>query len=294
MITVWGNLLVISSVCHFKQLHTPTNILILSLAVADICVGVFVMPLYFLWLIESCWIFGSTMCAFYTLIAFHLTSTSVHNVALIAVDRYMALSNPFLYSKRVTVNLGIVVASLNWLFSFGYNFALLYDNGFFTTSFTLCPSECLIIVNEIWFFVDLVVVFAIPCSVMFVLYLKIFAIARKHTNAIRAANTQGNPNNKHTHNVPKRSERKAAKVLGILVSVFLLCLVPYYMCASMAASIQSDILNDVINSLLVLFYLNSMFNPVIYALFYPWFKKSMKLILTRRVCTKDSSLIQVK
>ncbi|XP_063078635.1 trace amine-associated receptor 13c-like [Engraulis encrasicolus] len=252
------------------------------------------MPLYFLRLIESCWIFGSTVCPFYNLITFHLTSTSVHNVALIAVDRYMALSNPFLYSKIVTVNLGIVVASLNWLFSFGYNFALLFDNGFFTTSLTLCPSKCLIIVNEMWAFVDLVIVLVLPCSTMFVLYLKIFAIARKHADAIRAANTQGNPNNRHTHNVPKRSERKAAKVLGILVSVFLLCLVPYYMCSLMAGSIPSDIFSDVTNYTGILFCLNSMLNPVIYALFYPWFQKSMKLILTQHVCTKDSSLMQVK
>ncbi|XP_063078636.1 trace amine-associated receptor 13c-like [Engraulis encrasicolus] len=252
------------------------------------------MPLQFVWFIESCWMFSTTICAFFNFMSFHLTSASVHNVALIAVDRYMALSNPFLYSKIVTVNLGIVVASLNWLFSFGYNFALLYDNGFFTTSLTLCPSECLIIVNEMWAFVDLVVVFVLPCSVMFVLYLKIFAIARKHANAIRAANTQGNPNNRHTHNVPKRSERKAAKVLGILVSVFLLCLVPYYICSFMADSIPSYIFNDVMNYMSALLYLNSMFNPVIYALFYPWFQKSMKLILTRRVCTKDSSLMQVK
>ncbi|KAL2082523.1 hypothetical protein ACEWY4_022341 [Coilia grayii] len=261
IITVCGNLLVITSVCHFRQLYTPTNILILSLAVADIFVGVFVMPLQFIWLIESCWFFGTTVCAFFNFMSFHLTSASVHNVALIAVDRYLALSNPFFYSKKITMNLIITVASLNWLFSFGYNFALLYCNGFFTHSLTLCPSECLIAVNEIWAFVDLVVVFVLPCSVMIILYLKIFAIARRHANAIRAANSQGNPNAKQ-HNVPKRSERKAAKVLGILVSVFLLCLVPYYICSFMADSIQNDIFNDVLNYMSALLYLNSLFNPI--------------------------------
>ncbi|XP_031437652.2 trace amine-associated receptor 13c-like [Clupea harengus] len=294
IITVFGNLLVITSVCHFKQLHTPTNVLILFLAVTDFFVGIFVMPLQFIWLIESCWFFGTTVCAFFNFVSFHLTCASVHIVALIAVDRCMALSSPFFYSNKITANLFVIVASLNWVFSMAYNFALLYSNGFFTHALTLCPYDCLIIVNEIWSWVDFVVVFVLPCSIMIILYLIIFAIAKRHANAIRAANNQGNPNAGKNDHVPKRSERKAAKVLGILVSVFLLCVVPYYIASVIPGSINTQLFNDVLNYTSALLYLNSLFNPIIYALFYPWFKKSMKLILRCRVCSPDSSLMNVK
>ena len=287
--TVCGNLLVIISVYHFKQLHTPTNILIISLAISDCLVGVFVIPVHFMFLIESCSLFGPTFCSLYKMINFQLTFVSIYNITFIAVDRYFALSNPFLYSKKVSLLLVFIITTHVWIVSLFYNCALLYFNGNFRNK---CADKCVPSVDEVWSTIDLVVVFILPCATIIVLYLKVFFIARRHAVLIRAAFKDRKHLDVQNNGGSMRLERKAAKVIGILVSVFLICLIPYYI-SMLLFDVLAQSYERVVNTMLTLFFLNSTMNPIIYALFYPWFQKSMKLIITLRICRTDSSLINV-
>ncbi len=98
------NLLVIISISHFKQLHTPTNLIILSLAVADLIVGLIVIPFMGITFIESCWYFGETFCSLFLFISFMVVSASLGNLVFISVDRYIAVSDPLRYTIRVTTD----------------------------------------------------------------------------------------------------------------------------------------------------------------------------------------------
>ncbi|VDO34240.1 unnamed protein product [Onchocerca flexuosa] len=59
-ITILGNLMVIIAVVRFKTLHSAINFLIFGLAVADLLVGLFVMP-YAVYVHVS---FNSSSCQF--------------------------------------------------------------------------------------------------------------------------------------------------------------------------------------------------------------------------------------
>ena len=285
-LTVCGNLLVIISICHFKQLQTPTNFLLLSLATADFLVGLIVMPIFLIILIVPQWCFSSVVCTLSYIAALHLTCVSIYNVALISVDRCFALSNPFHYSMKMTVNVTLRMISILWLISFIYNMVFLYFSGNDANmkGNNTC-SECVFTLNEVWSTVDFIIVFVVPCSMIIIIYLNIFAIAKQHANKIRSIKTSQKMNTRSM-----ASERKAAKTLGVLVAAFLLCIVPNFL----SSFFEEDITNgSAVTITMTLLYLNSLINPIIYALFYPWFQKSVKLILTLKICGIESSVWNV-
>ncbi|XP_028857898.1 trace amine-associated receptor 13c-like [Denticeps clupeoides] len=288
LLTACGNLLVIVSVCLFRQLHTPTNLLILSLAVTDFLVGILVMPFHMTRLIELCWIFGSAICEVYKLSGLHLTFVSVYNIALIAVDRYLGLSHPFQYRCLVSLNVILAAVLSIWLVSFFYNSSVLYVTN---SSIRMCPGQCYYGFVQTIFISDLLITFILPCGTITVLYTRIFVTARRHAVAIRALCTQRDVTIASDKTSTMKSERKAAKILGIVVAVFLACLMPYFLSTVMFDLMEAQSASNIFNSLDVLFSLNSTINPIIYALFYPWFKKSIKLILTFRIFRTDPSFI---
>ncbi|XP_027016327.1 trace amine-associated receptor 13c-like [Tachysurus fulvidraco] len=290
LLTVCGNLLIIISVLHFKQLHTPTNMLVLSLAVSDFLVGTLVMPPVFIWTIESCWIFGRDFCISFWFIDGFLTIISIYNISLIAVDRYLALSNPFLYMNRVSVRITAAVIVFDWCLVVAYNLTFMYFSGNFTGS-VMCPGECYFLLHEVWSVIDLIYSFIFPLSVIIILYTRVFVIAKKHVTAIRELNNHTRPKTQKITSHSMKSERKAAKVLGILVSVFLVCLLPYFIYSLLGKVIE--IQTEIFQKLLIMLCLNSTINPVIYALFYPWFRRCFKLTVTLQIFQTDSVLVNV-
>ncbi|XP_017342351.2 trace amine-associated receptor 13c-like [Ictalurus punctatus] len=290
LLTVCGNMLVIISVLHFKQLHTPTNMLVLSLAVSDFLVGALIMLPTLIWMIESCWIFGRDFCISFWFICYILAISSIYNIALIAVDRYLALSNPFLYMNRVSVRITGIVIVCVWCVVMAYSSLLLYHNGNFTNT-VMCPGECSLFLNKVSYVIDLIFSFIFPLSVIIILYTRVFVIAKKHATAIRELNNHTRPKTQKITSHSMKSERKAAKVLGILVSVFLMCLLPYFIYSLLGDVIELQ--TESFQKVSIVFYLNSTINPVIYALFYPWFRRCIKLIITLRIFQTDSALINI-
>ncbi|KAK2114352.1 Trace amine-associated receptor 6 [Saguinus oedipus] len=103
VLAVFVNFLVIS-ILHFKQLHSPANVLIASLARADFLVGVTVMPFSMVRSVESCWHFGKSFCTFHTCCNVAFCYSSLFPLCFISIDRYIAVPDPLVYPTKFTVS----------------------------------------------------------------------------------------------------------------------------------------------------------------------------------------------
>ncbi|XP_071330367.1 trace amine-associated receptor 13c-like [Trachinotus anak] len=266
---------------HFRQLLTTTNLLLLSLAVTDFLVGLLQMPAEIL-LFQGCWILGDLICAVIYFLSFLTINVSVGNMVLISVDRYMAICDPMFYSTKVTLKRVQLCVCLCWIFSAVHGTWILRNFLKQPDRYKVCHGECIVISSYVEGIVDLVVTFLGPILVITLLYMRVFVVAVSQARAMHSHIATV----KLQRSKAKRSEMKAARTLGVVVVVFLLCSCPYY-CFAIAA------VNNFVGASSVsieswLLYFNSCLNPVIYVFFYPWFRKSIKNIVTLQILQSGS------
>ncbi|XP_029936112.1 trace amine-associated receptor 13c-like [Myripristis murdjan] len=283
VLTVALNVLVIISISHFRQRHTPTNLLLLSLAVSDLLAGL-LLPVEILFS-GACWLYGDFVCTLSFFVVLSVISVSVGNMVLISVDRYVAICYPLHYPTKMNQTRVRIYACLCWICALFYSSLILKDQLKQPGMFHSCVGECVVVFNYIAGTVDLVFNFIVPITVIVVLYMRVFVVAVSQARAMRSQTVAV------THQRPgtvtaKKSEMKAARTLGVVIFVFLMCYCPYY-CFILAGN-TSLVSASSLDFFTLLVYLNSCLNPVIYAFFYPWFRKSIKLIVTLQILQPGS------
>ncbi|MXQ95487.1 hypothetical protein E5288_WYG003324 [Bos mutus] len=297
VLAVFGNLLVMISILYFKQLHSPTNFLIASLACADFLLGVTVMPFSTVRSVESCWYFGQRYCQLHSCFEGSFCYASIYHLCFISLDRYIAVTDPLVYPARFTVSVSGMCIASSWLFSIIFSFSL-FGTGANAAgledvvSALTCVGGCQIAVNQSWVLVSFLVFF-IPTLVMITVYFKIFLIAEQQARKIENLNNKtGRCSDSFQDRVAKR-ERKAARTLGVAVIAFLVSWLPYFLDAIIDAFLGFITPTYVYEILVWIAYYNSAMNPLIYAFFYPWFRKAIKLIVTGKVLRANSSTVNL-
>ncbi|XP_077020856.1 trace amine-associated receptor 7a-like [Tamandua tetradactyla] len=296
-LTVLGNLLVMISVLHFKQLHSPANFLVASLATADFLVGMTVMPFSTVRSVESCWYFGENYCKFHSCFEGSFCYASIYHLCFISIDRYIAVTYPLSYPIRFTAPVSGICIAFSWLLSIIYSFSLLYTGANEVgleelVSALTCVGGCQVAVNQNWVLVNFIL-FLIPTLVMTTVYSKVFLIVKQQARNIESMSSKKAKSSESYKSRVAKRERKAAKTLGIAVVAFLISWSPYFIDTIIDAYL-GFITPAYIYEILVWFaYYNSAMNPLIYAFFFPWFQKAIKLIVTGKVLRENSSAINL-
>lgn len=111
---VFGNLLVIVSVFRFEKLRLISNSFIVSLAFADLLVACLVMPFNASQEVVGRWVFGGTVCDIFNANDVLFSTASLLHLCCISVDRYIAITDPFHYEKKMTKRRVAVMLCCIW------------------------------------------------------------------------------------------------------------------------------------------------------------------------------------
>ena len=270
--TVLGNALVIAAVWKdpLKTLRSsPTNFILLSLAIADLLAGVVFGPgaaLFYLRLALKAYPWTPLM----TVLVFnhYFLLVSVFHVLILTIDRYFALAKPLKYRAVVTKGRVRIASSSIWVSCFGVAvLSSIVQRNFFV----------------LWFVYFLIIWIASESfSCLYLLILK--KLYRHHHTRIMQENSQSNLV------LLCQREKKVSMLILSVVLVFYLCCLPWqinqvllFFCRVCHEHYRAWMVFYHVATLLL--FLNSALNPLLYSWRFSKFRATFRYFLTN-VCSQ--------
>ncbi|KAH8280774.1 hypothetical protein KR054_011148, partial [Drosophila jambulina] len=183
ILTLFGNILVILSVCRERSLQTVTNYFIVSLAIADLLVAVVVMPFAVYFLVNGAWALPDVVCDFYIAMDVICSTSSIFNLVAISIDRYIAVTQPIKYAKHKNSRRVCLTILLVWAISAAIGSPIVLG---LNNTPNREPDVCAFY-NADFILYSSLSSFYIPCIIMVFLYWNIFKALRSRARKQRAA-----------------------------------------------------------------------------------------------------------
>ncbi|KAM9462492.1 muscarinic acetylcholine receptor M3 [Clarias gariepinus] len=176
LVTIIGNVLVVVSFKVNKQLKTVNNYYLLSLAFADLIIGILSMNLYTTYIIMGRWSLGNWACDLWLAIDYVASNASVMNLLVISFDRYFSVTRPLTYRAKRTTKRAMTMIGLAWFISFVLWAPAILFWQYFVGKRTVPPGECYIqfLSEPIITFCTAIAAFYLPVTIMTVLYWRIY------------------------------------------------------------------------------------------------------------------------
>ncbi|KAJ0001476.1 hypothetical protein NQD34_006496 [Periophthalmus magnuspinnatus] len=265
-----GNTLVIYVVVRYAKMKTVTNLYILNLALAD--------ELYILGIPFLCtqnvlfyWPYGEFLCKTYMTADIMSQFTSTFCLTMMSIDRYLAVVHPMRSVKWRKPKVAKILNAMMWVVSFLIAlpvtiFSNVQDN--FNNCNITWPEP-----NNLWSNVFILVTailgFFGPVVVICLCYLLL--VIKVRSAGAKAGLTKR-----------RKSERKVTRMVVIIVLVFVLCWLPFFTTniVNLVYTIPESSFNIAIYFILVILtYVNSCSNPILYGFLSDNFKQSFQKVL---------------
>ena len=246
------NIITIQALRKISSFPKPLKTLLLSLAVSDLGVGLFVHPLYIARLIMNIEQSANKRLhyAVYTaqrLFGVLLGAASFLGIIALTVDRFLAIHLHLRYQELVTHKRVIAVVISVWM---------------------LCLCVSSFVLNRILANVLVIIhatIGAVCLTTTGLIYCKIYSVVRHHTNQIHALQLQPQGQNQNGELVNVARLKKTALATFYVYVVFVVCFLPF-ICVEATYQIygESELRLHLLHYSLTLAYLNSSLNPLLY------------------------------
>ncbi|KAL7844063.1 hypothetical protein SRHO_G00226020 [Serrasalmus rhombeus] len=299
LLAVAGNVLVCWAVCLNSNLQSITNFFVVSLAVADIAVGLLAIP--FAITISTGFCSNFHGCLFIACFVLVLTQSSIFSLFAIAVDRYIAIKIPLRYNSLVTSQRAKGIIAVCWILSVIIGLTPMLGWNMRATDVTnsSCPAgmtECLfekVVTMDYMVYFNFFGCVLMPLLAMLVIYARIFLAARRQLRQTEQKLSHGHS---HSDSSSTRStlqrEVHAAKSLAIIVGLFALCWLPLHIinCFTLFCPKCARPPVWIMYLAIILSHANSVVNPFIYAYRIRDFRHTFRRIIRQHFLGRQDRL----
>ena len=240
---IFGNMVVIYSLWKTPSLHSPSNLLLLGLAVCDFGVGITVQPFYIIY--QSFYLANHLKTWLATMKVYNVLSNLVCGVSFltttaVSVDRYIAIHLHLRYRELVTLRGTGVLLVVLWIIAAFVASTLIWKQ------------------NITFFLVTSLIVVCLFST--FGVYVRIFTVVRQHQKRIQGQQSQKIRNYGNT-----KQFAKSAIGMFYVCFVHFLCYLPYFVFLILRDMYETNTFTILATEYAqTLIFLNSSLNPIVY------------------------------
>ena len=250
-----------------RNLRTVPNYILTSLAVSDLCTGLFSIPLFL-----SCnMVQERGICVAAMVVMRFISVSTVLHIVVMTADRYICIVHALRYVSLVTKRRALRVVAAIWLFSlFMALIQLSWTNLDEAVDQERSPeAKRSYIIFDIF---CLVVFIGVPVLFMAFAYGRILYEVHRQSHNIRENNSPGWQETRGT----TRQEWKVASIFLTMLVVFVLCWLPFFLLRLQqitgAVFVNLHVIVEIV--LFWLRFCSSLINPCLYILGKPDFRKA--------------------
>jgi hypothetical protein len=256
---IFGNSLVLVAIWTFRKLHTPQNIFVASLAMADLMVGILTLPIYALFFLYNGDALHDNKYACLTKYASVVgtLSGSLTSLTLLAIDRFISIAFPLRYRSLVTMTRAKMIAAGNATYNilncllpiFGLNN---WDSVHTCNYFKVLPRAYTVFNSSVMVSILLLV----TVILYVIIFYKASVVRQQRKIMLQVASSFSMPQ--------FEKDTRMAKIMAFVLLLFVLCWVPFFVVASLSYQPFAGKFTTVKDGTLMLAMANSMLNPIIY------------------------------